>query len=120
MEIQLGRTALFCLLAVGSVASLSAAPGTEIRDYCGYSAGAGKAVNGPGESCGVHDTDPYIWLSDNNPKALQWVSEQDAKSNAVLTKDPRYDTFRSEILKSLDTKDRIPTGEVIEGNVYNF
>ncbi len=51
---------------------------------------------------------------------MAWVSEQNAKSNAVLTNDPLYAPIRDEILKSLDTKDRIPLGELDHGDVYNF
>jgi prolyl oligopeptidase len=67
------------------------------------------------------DNDPYLWLSDiHGAKALAWVQEQDAKSNSVLMGDPRYAAFHGEILKSLDTKDRIPQGDLDHGDVYNF
>ncbi len=67
------------------------------------------------------DNDPYLWLSDiHGAKALAWVGEQNAKSNAVLTGDPRYAQFHEEILKSLDVKDRIPFDHVDHGDVYNF
>src|SRR3974390_2416597 len=67
------------------------------------------------------DRDPYLWLSDiHGAKALAWVGEQSAKSNAVLTRDPRYAEFRDEIVKSLDVKDRIPFDSVDHGDVYDF
>jgi prolyl oligopeptidase len=67
------------------------------------------------------DNDPYLWLSDiHGSRALAWVAQQDAKSNAILTGDPRYGQFHGEILKSLDTRDRIPLGNVDRGDVYNF
>jgi len=67
------------------------------------------------------DDDPYLWLSDiRGAKALGWVAQQNAKSDAVLTHDPAYATVRDAILKSLDTKDRIPLGTLDHGNVYNF
>src|SRR5215469_15613481 len=69
----------------------------------------------------VPDNDPYLWLSDiHGAKALSWVGEQNAKSNAALTQNPLYTPIREEILKSLDTKDRIPLGELDHGDVYNF
>ena len=67
----------------------------------------------------VADNDPYIWLADNTAKTLAWVDGQNAKSNALM-KDPLYAPMHDEILKSLDTKDRIPLGEVEKGDVYNF
>jgi prolyl oligopeptidase len=67
------------------------------------------------------NSDPYLWLSDiRGQKALEWVAQQNAKSNAALMQDPLYAPVRAEILKSLDTKDRIPLGELDHGDVYNF
>jgi len=67
------------------------------------------------------DDDPYLWLSDiHGAKALDWVAGQNAKSEAVVTKDPSYASTREAILKSLDTRDRIPLGNLDHGDVYNF
>jgi len=67
------------------------------------------------------DNDPYLWLSDiHGAKALAWVSEQNAKSDGVLVHDPDYAVFHDQILKSLDTKDRIPLGTLDHGDLYNF
>lgn len=67
------------------------------------------------------DNDPYLWLSDvHGDEALAWVSKQTAKSDAVLTRDPDYASTRTAILKSLDTKDRIPLGNLDHGDIYNF
>jgi prolyl oligopeptidase len=73
--------------------------------------------------CTAHaaDTDPYLWLSDiRGQRALEWVAQQTAKSNALLMQDPLYAPIREQILKSLDTKDRIPLGDLDHGDVYNF
>jgi len=66
------------------------------------------------------DHDPYIWLSKNTPKSLDWVKDQDATSNAQLLGDPLYKPIREQLLASLDTRDRIPLGEIHHGEVYNF
>jgi prolyl oligopeptidase len=67
------------------------------------------------------DNDPNLWLSDiHGAKALEWVAQQNAKSNAALMQDPLYAPVHAEILKSLDTKDRIALGELDHGDVYNF
>jgi prolyl oligopeptidase len=66
-------------------------------------------------------TDPYAWLEDiRGPKPLAWVKEQNQKSLAVLKTDPRYRKNYSSILEVLDAPDRIPTGSLDHGFVYNF
>jgi prolyl oligopeptidase len=73
------------------------------------------------KSATLEDHDPYIWLSDiHGARATAWVAAENARSNAALTIDPRYAVFREEILKSLDTEDRIPLVNVDHGSVYNF
>ena len=44
----------------------------------------------------VADNDPYLWLTDiHGEKALAWVRDQNAKSEAVLKADPRYAETRT-------------------------
>lgn len=65
--------------------------------------------------------DPYLWLEDvNSPKALEWVEAHNAKSTTVLESDPRYQTFYTEALNLAQAEDRIPVGEFIGGQIYNF
>ena len=65
--------------------------------------------------------DPYVWLEDvSSPKALEWVEAHNAKSTAVLQADPRYQRFYSQALDILEAKDRIPVGNFIGGQIYNF
>ncbi|HWA88517.1 MAG TPA: prolyl oligopeptidase family serine peptidase [Rhizomicrobium sp.] len=67
------------------------------------------------------DDDPNLWLSDiHGEKAQAWVKEHNAKSEALLKADPRYAQYHAAILKSLDTKDRIPLGNLDHGKLYNF
>ena len=69
----------------------------------------------------VADNDPNYWLTDiHGEKALAWVRNQNAKSEAVLKADPRYAETRAALLKSLDIKDRIPLGNLDHGKLYNF
>ena len=66
-------------------------------------------------------TDPYAWLEDiHGPKPLAWVKEQSRKSLAVLKADPRYQKNYDSILEVLDAPDRIPSGSLDHGFVYNF
>ena len=65
--------------------------------------------------------DPYLWLEDvSSPRAMQWVEAHNAKSTAVLQSDPRYQRFYSQALEILQAKDRIPVGEFLGGQIYNF
>jgi prolyl oligopeptidase len=66
-------------------------------------------------------TDPFLWLEDvHGARAMEWVEAQNAKTTAVLESDPRFKTLFSEAKALAETKDRIPTPQIIDGNVYNF
>ncbi|HEX4370660.1 MAG TPA: prolyl oligopeptidase family serine peptidase [Rhizomicrobium sp.] len=66
-------------------------------------------------------TDPYAWLEDiHGAKPLAWVKDQNRKSLAVLKADPRYQKNYSSVLDVLDAPDRIPSGSLDHGFVYNF
>ena len=65
--------------------------------------------------------DPYIWLEDvHSPRAMAWVDAHNAKATAVLEADPRYQTLYKEALALDEAKDRIPTGNFLHGEIYNF
>lgn len=65
--------------------------------------------------------DPYLWLEDvSSPKALEWVEAHNAKSTSVLQADPRYERFYRQALDIAQAKDRIPVGEFLGGQIYNF
>jgi prolyl oligopeptidase len=65
--------------------------------------------------------DPYLWLEDvSSPKALAWVEQHNAKSTAVLQADPRYQPYYDQALTLLQAKDRIPVGQFLNGQIYNF
>jgi len=67
------------------------------------------------------DTDPYLELSDiQGAKALAWVAQQNAKSNAVIKSDPEYQKDRAAILSVLNADDRIPEGTLDHQWVFNF
>jgi prolyl oligopeptidase len=75
---------------------------------------------GAAGAASVKDNDPYLWLSDiNGKKQLAWVAKQNAKSEA-LKQDPEYASDYAAILATLDTHDRIPQGNLIHRQVYNF
>ncbi|MFN3229412.1 MAG: prolyl oligopeptidase family serine peptidase [Asticcacaulis sp.] len=53
-------------------------------------------------------TDAFIWLEEvYGPKALDWVKDQNQKTETILTTDKRYPVFRDQALKIFTAKDRI-------------
>jgi prolyl oligopeptidase len=65
--------------------------------------------------------DPYIWLEDvSGQRAMNWVNSHNAKSQAVLEADPRYQRFYDEALAIAQATDRIPYGTFRAGQIYNF
>ena len=78
-------------------------------------------ASGLGGARAATANDPYLWLEDvSSPKALQWVEAHNAKSTALLEADPRYKPFYSQALDIAQAEDRIPVGEFIGGEIYNF
>jgi len=66
-------------------------------------------------------SDPYIWLENvNGAKPMAWVHEHNAKTQAVLEADPRYQQYYNEALQIAQAEDRIPSGDFIGGKIYNF
>ena len=67
------------------------------------------------------NADPYTWLEDvHGAKPLAWAAEQNKKSLGILKADPRYRKNYDSILEVLDASDRIPSGSIRHGFVYNF
>jgi prolyl oligopeptidase len=65
--------------------------------------------------------DPFLWLEDvNGPRALAWVKSENAKTLAVLQRDPRFARLYSDALAINGAQDRIPTPQLVNGQVYNF
>ncbi len=65
--------------------------------------------------------DPHQWLEDvEGEKALSWVRERNAKSEAALASTPEFKKLESEILAILDSDAKIP-GVYKQGDYYyNF
>jgi prolyl oligopeptidase len=59
-------------------------------------------------SAGNDPHDPLIWLEDvHGAKALDWVKQENARSDARFKADKRYETYRQEALAILTAQDRI-------------
>jgi prolyl oligopeptidase len=53
--------------------------------------------------------DPYRWLEDiDGVKALEWVHEQNARTEEILERDPRFDQLHAEALAALNAETRVP------------
>ncbi len=77
-------------------------------------AGLGAAADPPAD-------DPFLWLEDvQGEKALAWARAQNAKTLAVLEARPEYEPIYARTLQILDSKDKIPTPELLGDTVYNF
>jgi prolyl oligopeptidase len=65
--------------------------------------------------------DSYLWLEEfTSPRAMSWVEAHNAKTTGVLEADPRYPAYFAEALSLAQAKDRLPNGNFINGQVYNF
>src|SRR5689334_20284100 len=80
------------------------------------SGGASAAAQQP-----LSADDPYIWLEDvSGQKSMDWVNSHNAKTQAVLEADPRYQQYYDEALAIAQANDRIPYGTFRGGQIYNF
>jgi prolyl oligopeptidase len=69
----------------------------------------------------VKAADEFLWLEDvNGKKSLDWVKEQNAKTEAVLKGDPRYETFRKQAQEILTAQDRTPRPTFRGDGIDNF
>ncbi len=69
----------------------------------------------------VKAADEFLWLENvTSKKSLDWVKEQNAKTEAVLKADPRYETFRKDAFGILTAQDRIPSPTFRAEGIDNF
>jgi len=67
------------------------------------------------------DTDPFLWLEEiDGPEALAWVREQNARSLALLERDPRYPVLLAEARAVITAPDRIPYPRFLGDRLANF
>ncbi len=65
--------------------------------------------------------DPYLWLEDVlGEKALAWVRERNAESEAAIETLPGYAAMRQGIRAILDSRDQIPSIVRRGAHLYNF
>ncbi len=71
---------------------------------------------------GIPDTlgDRYRWLEEvHGERAMAWVRAENAKTMAVLKKDPRYAGIYRSALAMAQSTDRIPYASFLGGALYN-
>ncbi|WP_245622562.1 prolyl oligopeptidase family serine peptidase [Pseudoxanthomonas dokdonensis] len=65
--------------------------------------------------------DSYAWLEDvEASKSLDWVKQQNARSEAEIADTPQFKQLESEILSILDSDAKIPAVQKIGPYYYNF
>jgi prolyl oligopeptidase len=65
--------------------------------------------------------DPFQWLEDvQGEKALEWARQHNAKSTALLEARAEYKPIYRRTLEILDSKEKIPSPEILGEAVYNF
>jgi len=65
--------------------------------------------------------DPYAFLEEiEGAKAIAWAKKENARSLPELEADPRFAPMREEALAILTSTDRLATGAIHNGAVYNF
>jgi prolyl oligopeptidase len=88
------------------------------RFFAATLAAAGVAALGAAAAGG---DDQFLWLEDvQGAKALAWAKEHNAKSTKVLEARPEYKPIYDRTLEILDSKEKIPTPELLGDTVYNF
>jgi prolyl oligopeptidase len=72
------------------------------------------------QASSTEQPDNYTWLEDiHGERAMAWVKAENARTAAVLEKDPRFATLEAEALKVLESPERLPEPELRHGAVYN-
>lgn len=65
--------------------------------------------------------DPFAFMEEVEGKqALDWVRAQNTRSLAHLEADARFAPLRDEALKIVQSRDRLATGSIRDGYLYNF
>ncbi|MBM6623148.1 S9 family peptidase [Micrococcaceae bacterium RIT802] len=74
----------------------------------------------PNQGADAEPDDPWRWLEDiHSPRALDWVTERNAATEAMLH-DDAYRGLEASVLSVLDADDRIPMATKRGGFYYNF
>ncbi len=65
--------------------------------------------------------DPYAYMEEvEGVQAITWVRAQNARTLGHLEADPRFTAMKAEALAIVNSKERLPLGNIREGALYNF
>ncbi|MFZ5636479.1 MAG: prolyl oligopeptidase family serine peptidase [Pseudomonadota bacterium] len=65
--------------------------------------------------------DPHLWLEGvEDPKALEWVRERNARAEAEIASSPQFQKLEADLRAILDSDARIPAVQKIGAHYYNF
>ncbi len=65
--------------------------------------------------------DPYKYMEEvEGAQALTWVRAQNARTLGHLEADPRFTAMQAEALAIVNSKERLATGSIRDGALYNF
>ncbi|MGO9340196.1 MAG: prolyl oligopeptidase family serine peptidase [Terracidiphilus sp.] len=69
----------------------------------------------------LEQPDKYTWLEDiHGERQMAWVNAENARTAAVLEKDPHFAPLAADALKILDSPERLAYPDFRNGAVYNF
>lgn len=75
----------------------------------------------PWAASAADDNDPFLWLEEvQGARALAWVKEQNTRTTKVLEAVPEFAPTVAKTLAILDSKEKIPSPELLGAAVYNF
>ena len=83
-------------------------------------AAAGAALPAAAQSSSIEQPDKYTWLEDiHGARSMDWVKAENARTAAVLEKDPRFAPLEAEALSVLESPERLAIPQFRGGQVYN-
>lgn len=69
----------------------------------------------------ITSEDPYLWLEEiESEKSLDWVKNQNANSEKILTSNPLYENLQKKYLEVYNDKDKIAYPNIVGDYVYNL
>ncbi len=113
-------TALAVVLA--ATATPLYAQGSDLGAQNMTSTTVAKAVDSNPNTAAKGSPDPRAYMDEiSGDKALAWVKAHNDSSLAKLSKDPRFEQYRAEMLKILQATDRVPAPDFSHGgHIDNF
>ena len=81
----------------------------------------GAGLGAQTQTGAASSADPYVWLEDQRgARSMTWVNAENAKTTAVLEKDPHFAPLYRDALAVAQASDRIPFAQFLHGELFNF